>query len=117
MKAPIPIPIASLRSKGMASMIRSRRPSTTRTTITAPSMTKIPIIEDQVTRWAATSAAAKALRPRPEASANGYLPNTPMAIVSRPPASAVTARTWSKPSLTPLRSAVADRIDGLTKTM
>ena len=117
MKPPIPIPMASLRSNGIASMIRSRRPSTTSTTITAPSITKMPIIDAHVTRWAATSAAANALSPSPEASANGYLPNTPIRMVRIPPARAVTASTWSKASLVPCRSAVPDRIDGLTNTM
>ena len=72
MKRPIPIPMASLRSCGMALMTASRKPTSTSTVIARPSATMTPIASGQLRRSAPTSEkATKALMPRPAASANG----------------------------------------------
>ena len=68
----MPIPIASFRSIGIASMIISRRPVSTRTVIRRPSITITPIASGQVRPSCPTSVnATNALSPRPAASANG----------------------------------------------
>ena len=72
MKRPMPIPMASLRSWGMALMTASRKPTSTSTVIARPSTTMTPIASGQLSRSAPTSEkATKALIPRPAASANG----------------------------------------------
>ena len=72
MKRPMPIPIASLRSWGMALMTASRKPTRTSTVIARPSTTTTPMASGQLRRSAPTSEkATKALMPRPAASANG----------------------------------------------
>ena len=72
MKSPIPIPIASLRSCGIALITASRKPTSTSAVMTRPSTTITPMASGQLSLSAPTSEkATKALSPRPAASANG----------------------------------------------
>ncbi len=72
MNAPMPIPIARLRSIGIAFRTASRTPVRTRTVMTTPSTTMTPIACGNESPFAATSVkATKAFSPNPAASANG----------------------------------------------
>ncbi len=72
MNAPIPIPIARLRSIGIAFRIISRTLVSTRIVIRTPSATITPIAWGNVSPSAATSVnATNAFSPRPAAKANG----------------------------------------------
>ena len=112
MNRPMPTPIASLSDSGTASMIAVRRPASTSTTATRPSITTIamPTCHGRP-RPRTMSNATIALIPSPGASANGRLVASAIAAVVIAAASAVQTITAS--SGTP----AADRIAGLTKTM
>ena len=112
MNTPIPTPIASFIDVGTARMTASRRPATTSTTATRPSMTTqaMPVGQPSL-RPRMMSKATTALRSRPEASANGTLAITPIAIEATAAASAVQTATAANG--TPARL----RIAGLTNRM
>ena len=69
---PMPMPIARLRSIGIASRIALRRPVSTRIEITRPSITITPIACSQVSPSVATRVnVTNAFKPSPAAIANG----------------------------------------------
>ncbi len=75
MNRPIPMPMARLRSIGMAFSTASRNPVSTSPVMTRPSTTMTPMACGQVRPSAPTRVkATNAFRPSPAASANGYLP-------------------------------------------
>ena len=116
--SPIPIPIASFRSIGIASKIISRTPVSTRIEITTPSITITPMACGHVSpSWPTSVNATNAFRPRPAAIANGYLPHTPIAIVITPAAKAVTVSTCGNWSEVPVLSGMAPRMAGLRNRM
>ncbi len=118
MNSPMPIPMANLRSPGMASITASRKPTSTSREMITPSATITPMASGQL-RWSVPTRAkaTNALRPRPAASANGWRPKMPMASVATPATSAVTVSTWSKGSFSPVGSATPPRTCGLTNRM
>ena len=72
MNAPIPIPMARLRSMGIALMIASRTPVSTKIVMRMPSVTMTPIACGNVSLSPSTSVnATNAFNPSPAASANG----------------------------------------------
>jgi hypothetical protein len=72
MNNPMPIPMARLRSSGMALRTASRNPVNTSAVMTRPSMTITPMAWGNVSPNPATSVkATKALSPSPDARANG----------------------------------------------
>ncbi len=86
----MPTEIAILSWAGTAWKTASRKPVSTSTRMTRPSITTRPIASAQVI-WLAIANATKALRPRPVASASGKLATTPIRIVITPATSAVPA--------------------------
>ena len=69
---PIPIPIARFRSIGIAFSTASRKPVSTRSVMTAPSLTLTPLACGHVSPSVATSVnVTNAFNPRPAAIANG----------------------------------------------
>ena len=94
MKMPMPTPIDSFSEVGTARTTASRRPATTSTSATTPSITTQAMPTGQPTFWPRMmSKATSALRPSPEASASGMLATRPMTIVATPAASAVATAT------------------------
>ena len=116
MNSPMPTPIAVLSCGGMAWNTAVRKPVSTSAVITRPSSTTRPIASGQLIRLAMPNA-TNAFSPRPVAIANGYLPITPIAIVSTPATSAVTAATVGMPRNLPSASATVPMISGLSTTM
>ncbi len=70
MNRPMPTEIATLSCAGTAWKTAFRKPVSTSTRITRPSITTRPIASAQVI-WLAIEKATKAFRPRPVASASG----------------------------------------------
>ena len=112
MKRPMPTPIESLISCGTARMIASRRPASTSTSATRPSITTHAIATCQGSlRPRIRSKATTALSPRPDASANGRFVSRPMTSVKSAAASAVATATAANGIV------ACDRIAGFRKTM
>ena len=86
----MPTEIATFSWAGTAWKTASRKPVSTRTRITRPSITTRPIASAQVI-WLAIENATNAFSPRPVASASGKLATTPIRIVITPATSAVPA--------------------------
>ena len=106
----------------MARKTATRKPVSTSAVISRPSSTTIPIAaghDIRVATWNAT----KALRPSPVASANGYRPINPIAIVSTQATSAVAAATaasagaWPPPRNLPSASLTVPMMSGFSTTM
>ena len=75
MNSPMPIPIARLRSIGIALRIASRTPVSTKIVMRTPSTTITPIACGHESPSAPTSVnATNAFSPSPAAIANGYFP-------------------------------------------
>jgi hypothetical protein len=92
MKSPMPTAIARFRESGTAFMIASRRPTSTSSRTTSPSITITPIAPAGVRPSVSTRKnATNALMPRPAASAIGTLAITPMAMHIKPATRAVAA--------------------------
>ncbi len=116
MNRPIPTLIACFRGCGMACMIASRSPVTTRTQISKPSSTMSPIASSQLIRgaiWKATTA----LMPRPAASASGRLPPTPMISVITAATRAVAVTNCTLSSVSPNLSSAPPRMIGSSTRM
>jgi hypothetical protein len=120
MKRPMPIAIAFLSSRGMASMTFSRIPMSTSAVTSAPSRTTMPIASGKPSPSPATSVkATTAFNPRPGAIAYARFVTSPIAIDIPPATTHVDARTPSngRPmSSRPLMPAKL-KIAGLTKMM
>src|SRR5262249_54082956 len=100
MNRPMPTPIDRRSANGTAFMMASRAPMTTSTVIGMPPQTMPPSAPSGVRPKPGSVNATMALMPRPAASANGYLPMMPIAMVMIPAISAVAAdtATGSRPS-------------------
>ena len=112
---PMPMVMACLSASGMAFMIISRRPVTTRSMITTPYMTHMPIACGQVmlgTTWVVRAAETLS----PAASASGTLPMKPISSVLTAAASAVavTRPAWPRVCLS---TSGVERIRGLSRRM
>jgi hypothetical protein len=116
MNRPMPTLMAVFSSIGIALKIAVRRPTRTRTAITMPSSTTSPMASAQLI-CDATEKVTKALRPSPVATANGYLPTTPIRIVMTAATRAVTAATCGMPRTRPSASGTVPMISGLRTTM
>jgi hypothetical protein len=112
MKSPMPTPMASFSDSGTARMIASRKPATTSTSASTPSITTTDMPTGHGSfRPMMTSKATTALMPRPGASASGRLVATAIPSVAIAAAAAVATATARK------GIPAADRIAGLTNTM
>ena len=115
----MPTEIAILSSRGTARKTASRKPVSTSTRMTRPSMTTRPIASAQVI-WLATEKVTNALSPSPVASASGKLATTPIRIVRTPATSAVAAAIAAKSppaSWSPFMSVPPSRMIGLSTMM
>lgn len=116
MNRPMPTPMACLSCCGIAFMIASRRPVSTRTQIRTPSRTTRPMASSQLisgASWKATTA----LRPRPAAMASGRLPPIPMMTVMTHATSAVAVTSWPVSSVCPNLSLALPRMMGFRTRM
>ena len=74
MNRPMPAPVASRRSRGIASMTASRSPASTSASISTPSSTITPMAACQLPACLASVKATNALSPMPGAVASGNRP-------------------------------------------
>ena len=96
MNRPMPTPIESFTSCGIARMIASRSPASTSTTAIRPSMTTQAIATGHGTPSVRMMLKATyALSPSPDASANGRFVSRPIRTVKIAAASAVATATAS----------------------
>ena len=115
MNRPIPIVMPCLSASGIAFMIISRRPVTTRSMITTPYITHMPMACGHVI-WGATCEEITPETERPAARASGTLPTKPMRSVVRAAAKAVAVMRAFWPIMSPATS-LPDRIRGLSSRM
>ena len=124
MNRPIPTEMATLSSAGIAWKTAVRKPVSTSTRITTPSITTRPIASAHVI-WLAIANATNALSPSPVASASGKLATTPIRMVRTPATSAVPTAmatsplpgSASPPRKLPSMSGAKPRIRGFSTTM
>ena len=122
MNRPMPTEMAIFSWAGTAWKTASRKPVSTSTRMTTPSITIRPIASAQVI-WEAMEKATNAFRPRPVASASGKFATTPIRMVITPATSAVPAAIAARfPAESPPRKAPSSswanpRIRGFSTTM
>lgn len=107
--------IACFRASGIAFMIISRSPVTTRSMITTPYITHMPMACGQVI-WGATCEERTPETESPAARASGTLPKKPIRSVVKAAANAVAVIRAFWPSVSPAAS-LPDRIRGLSSRM
>lgn len=115
MNRPMPIVIACFSASGIAFMIISRSPVITRSMITTPYITHMPMACGHVI-WGATCEDSTPETDSPAARASGTLPKKPIRSVVKAAANAVAVMSACWPSVFPAAS-LPDRIRGLRRRM